>query len=92
MSGFIIWNPPWAAPGESSARVAFVLRINRPILANDDSPMIDYYRKHIPTIQRFDADFLTTLLLRPLDPYVPCNLPTLEEEIAIFRNLIRMVD
>jgi hypothetical protein len=92
MSGFIIWNPPWAAPGESSARIAFVLRMKRPILANDDSPMISYYRKHIPTIQRFDADFLTTLLLRPLDPYVPCNVPTLEEEIALFKNLIRMFD
>jgi hypothetical protein len=66
--------------------------MKRPILANDDSSMVDYYRKHIPTIQRFDADFLTTLLLRPLDPYVPCNVPTLEEEIALFKNLIRMMD
>jgi len=88
MAGFIIWNPPWAAAGESSARIALVMRMKRPILTNDDSPMVDFYRKNIPTIQRFDADFLTTLLLRPLDPYVPCNVPTLEEEIAKFWELV----
>jgi len=88
MAGFIIWNPPWAAVGESSARVALVMRMKRPILVNDDSPMVDFYRKNIPTIQRFDADFLTTLLSRPLDPYVPCNVPTLEEERMHFKNLI----
>jgi len=88
MAGFIIWNPPWASAGESSARIALVMRMERPILTNDDSPMVDFYRKNIPTIQRFDADFLTTLLLRPLDPYVPCNVPTLEEEIVRFKDLI----
>ena len=91
MAGYILWNPPWAAAGESSARIALVLRMNRPILTNDDSPMVEPYRRYIPTLQRFDPEFLTTLLLRPLDPYVPTKVPTLEEELEIFKKAIARV-
>lgn len=91
LAGYIIWNPPWAAAGEASARIALVLRMGRPILANGDSSMVDPYRRHIPAISRFDAEFLTSLLLHPLDPYVPVKVPTLEEEIETFRSLLSQV-
>ncbi len=91
LSGYIIWNPPWAAHGESSARIAMVLRMDRPILTNDDSPMVDHYHKYIPTIMRWDVDHLTTMFLRPLDAYAPRNVPTVEEEMGIFRSLMSRI-
>jgi hypothetical protein len=88
-SVFIIWNPKHAADGEMSARIALLLRMGRPILANDDSPLSQPFRKFIPLVARFDAEYLTSLLLGPLDPFVPINVPSLEEEIATFWKLVK---
>jgi hypothetical protein len=88
-AAFLIWNPPHAADGEMSARIAMLLRMGRPILTNDNSPLSQPFRKFIPLIARFDADYLTSLLLGPLDPYVPVNVPSLEEEIALFWRLVK---
>jgi hypothetical protein len=86
---FIVWNSPHAADGEMSARIALLLRMGRPILANDNSPLAQPFRKFIPLIARFDADYLTSLLLGPLDPFVPVNVPSLEEEVSIFWKLVK---
>jgi hypothetical protein len=72
-----------------SARIAMLLRMGRPILTNDNSPLSQPFRKFIPLIARFDADYLTSLLLGPLEPYVPVNVPSLEEEIALFWRLVK---
>jgi len=86
-SVFIIWNSPSAADGEMSARIAYLLRMGRPILTNDNSPLSQPFRKFIPLLPRFDADYLTSLLLGPLDPFVPVNVPSPEEEVAAFWKL-----
>jgi hypothetical protein len=42
-------------------------------------------------VARFDAEYLTSLLLRPLDAYKPVNVPTIEEELAVFHELLKSV-
>jgi hypothetical protein len=86
---FIVWNSPHAADGEMSARIALLLRMGRPILANDNSPLAQPFKKFIPLIARFDADYLTSLLLGPLDPFVPVNVPSFEEEVSIFWKIVK---
>jgi hypothetical protein len=71
-----------------SGRIAMLLRMEKPILSNDDSPLAQPFRKFIPLIARFDADYLTSLLLGPLDPFVPVNVPSLEEEVSTFWKLV----
>jgi len=88
-SAFIIWNSPLAADGEMSARLAWLLRMGRPILTNDNSRLAQPFRKFIPLVARFDADYLTSLLLGPLDPFVPVNVPSIDEEIALFWDLVK---
>jgi len=86
---FILWNSPHAADGEMSARIALLLRMGRPILTNDNSPLSQSFRKFIPLVARFDAEYLTSLLLGPLEPFIPINVPSLEEEVAVFWSLVK---
>jgi len=86
---FILWNSPHAADGEMSARIALLLRMGRPILTNDNSPLSQSFRKFIPLVARFDVEYLTSLLLGPLEPFIPINVPSLEEEVAVFWSLVK---
>jgi hypothetical protein len=90
-SVILLWHHPhYYSPGEVSARVPLVLRLQRPVLMNDQ-PLIQPFLRNLPVVARFDAEYLTSLLLRPLDAYKPVNVPTIEEELAIFHELLKSV-
>jgi hypothetical protein len=92
LSVIVLWHHPHhGSPGEASARVPFVLRLQRPVLINDQSPLVQPYLRYLPTVARFDPEYLTSLLLRPLEAYKPVGVPTLEEELALFADLLRSV-
>jgi hypothetical protein len=90
-SVILLWHHPhYYSPGETSARVPLVLRLQRPVLMNDQ-PLIQPFLRNLPVVARFDAEYLTSLLLRPLDAYKPVNVPTPEEELAVFHELLKSV-
>ena len=91
LSVILLWHHPhYYSTGEVSARVPLVLRLQRPVLMNDQ-PLVHPFLHHLPVVARFDAEYLTSLLLRPLDAYKPVNVPTIEEELAVFHGLLKSV-
>lgn len=89
---------PAVTTGESSARIATVLRKGKPVIANDSARnlewgaylnIVKFSEKLLNADEQAIASF-ARYITENMEMFIPKNVPTVEQEIARFREVIAL--